>query len=105
MDIETIVKKYPKLNFLQSSAFDSLPEEKKRFLLGCVEDALFWVDLDLKRDRLDQSFRFLAAHYGLEKAKGEADTRGLKGAEREKFLKPIHDLYLMYNPQGPTVSN
>lgn len=102
LDVNGIVSKYPRLSFLKSAAFESLPAEKKEFLLGCVEDALFWVETEAKGEKADQSFRFLAAHYGLEKAKEEAVAKGLKGKAREDFLKPIHDLYLMYNPQSPS---
>lgn len=102
--IDTIVKKYPKLNFLKSPAFEGLPSSKKEFLLSCVEDALFWIEVE-KKDDDSNGFKFLAAHYGLEKAKEEAKAKGLEGKERETFLKPIHDLYLMYNPQGPTASD
>ena len=105
MDIETAIKKYPRLNFLRSPAFTALPEEKREFLLGCVEDALFWVEREGQPEETDLGFRFLAAHYGLEKAKEEADAKGLRGREREMFLKPIHDLYLMYSPQGPTAAD
>lgn len=98
LDIEQLIQRFPRLNFLKSPAFTTLPKEKKRFLLECIEDVLFWADVEKKEDS-SQGFKFLAAHYGLEQAKKEADTQGLQGKAREEFLKPIHDLYLMYNPK------
>ena len=99
MDIEAIVEKYPKLSFLKSSAFRALPKEKQDFLLGCVEDALFWIDLEEKPDSSD-GFKFLAATYGLQNAHSEADAKGLTGEARQQFLRSSQDLYTKFNPFG-----
>jgi hypothetical protein len=99
MDIETIIAKYPKLNWLKSPAFQSLNREKQEFLLGCVEDALFWVEQE-KKPEADDGFKFLAITYGLQKAETEANTKGLEGKEREKFLEPLKKLYTQFNPHS-----
>lgn len=108
MTIETIVQKYPKLGFLQSPKFAALPEEKKKFLLGCVEDALFWIDLEEKpesgKPQVTDGFKFLTAAVGLLRAQHEADDKRLQGPEREKFLTPHEDLYTQFCPHFGTDS-
>lgn len=99
MDIDLIIEKYPTLTWLKSADFRSLPKEKQAFLLGCVEDALFWVDLEEKPHSSD-GFKFLAATYGLQQAQAQADTQGLTGEAREKFLRSSQDLYTKFNPFG-----
>lgn len=103
MTIDEIVSKYPKLNFLKSPAFQTLTAEKQRFLLGCVEDALFWVELE-KRPHVTDGFKFLTAAYGLMQAKARAEADKLSGKEKEKFLKPHEDLYTQYCPHFGTDS-
>lgn len=99
MDIDAIIQKYPKLNFIKSPAFESLPTEKKEFLLGCVEDALFWIEHEKKPDA-DDGFKFLGITYGLDKAEAEANAKGLQGKDREEFLKPFKQLMNKYNPHS-----
>ena len=74
-----------------------LSREETIRLKELVQDALFWIDLESKKDGT-QGFKFLAAHYGLENAVQEADQKGLTGKEREKFLRPHQDLFTMFNP-------
>ncbi|MGH7274865.1 MAG: hypothetical protein ACREIQ_10465 [Nitrospiria bacterium] len=62
-----------------------------------VRDAMFWIDLDKKPNSSD-GFKFLTAAYGLNQAQETANSQGLNGKEREKFLRPHQDLYTMYNP-------
>jgi hypothetical protein len=97
MDIETLVRKNPKLNFLKSPQFKALSKEKQDYILGLVEDATFWIELEKKPDNND-GFKFIAAAYGLQNAEEEAKTKGLEGKEREKFLRPHQDLFTMFNP-------
>ena len=61
-DIPTTVAKHPRLNFLQSPEFRALPREKQEFLLQCVEDALFWVELE-KTPTADEGFKDLGIAY------------------------------------------
>ncbi len=99
MNIEEIVKKFPRLAFLKSPAFQVLTKEKQDYILGCVEDALFWVEHEKKPNSLE-GFKFLAATYGLVKAQKEAKAKGLEGKEREKFLKSHQELFTIFNPFG-----
>lgn len=99
MNIEEIIQKYPKLSFLKSPRFQSLSPEKQEFILGCVEDALFWVDHEKREDAMD-GFKFLAITYGLQRAENDAAAKGLKGEEREKFLQPVKELYTRFNPHS-----
>ncbi len=79
--------------------FQMLPPEKKAYLAGLVESALFWVDQEQKAGpSKDDGFKFLASHYGLTNAQAKADSQGLAGPEREKFLRPHQDLFTMFNP-------
>lgn len=100
MNIDAIIEKHPKLSFLKSPAFAALPKEKREFLLGCVEDAIFWVDLEQRPCHSDDGFKFLAATYGLQKAHVEADAKSLTGDAREEFLRSPQDLYTKFNPFG-----
>ncbi len=97
MTTEEIIKKFPRFAFLKSPRFQALPREKQEFYLECVEDALFWVDLD-KADHPDDGFKFLAATIGMERAQQEAKDRELTGKEREEFLQPHQDLFTQFNP-------
>jgi hypothetical protein len=99
MDVESLIQKYPKLNFLKSPAFLSLAKEDQDFILGCIEDALFWVDLKEKPES-SNGFKFLAAAYALQKAHAEADAQSLTGEARERFLRSTQDLYTKFNPFG-----
>ena len=95
--IEMYVQKSPKLAFLKSPQFKMLSREKQEFFLGCVEDAIFWVDLE-KQPNPNDGFKFLAAAYGLDHAQHEAKAKGLEGKEKEKFIRPHQDLFTVYNP-------
>ncbi len=99
MDLDLIIEKYPDLGWLKSAAFRTLPREKQEFLLGCVEDALFWIDLE-KKPHSSDGFKFLAATYGLQQAHTQADAKGLTGDVREQFLRSSQDLYTKFNPFG-----
>ena len=101
MNINEIVKKYPKLAFLKSQSFKRLSKARQEFILSCVEDAEFWIDMEKKPNSAD-GFKFLAAAYGLQKAQDEAAKKGLEGKDREKFLRAHQDLYTMFNPFGNT---
>ncbi len=100
-NIADVVQKYPKLDFLLSPQFQSLPPEKQKFLLDCVEDATFWIDLEGERHVTD-GFKFLAAAYGLSQAEQQANEQGLQGKERSEFLRPIEELYTQFNPHFGT---
>lgn len=97
MNLDDIIAKNKKLNFLKSPAFMSLPAEKQNFLLGCLEDALFWKNLEKNPDAAN-GFKFLAAAFGLHRAEVEANAKGLQGAEREKMIQPHLELHSMFNP-------
>lgn len=60
--MNTIVSKYPRLNFLKSPEFMALPREKKEFLFQCVEDALFWVEVE-NTPHGEDGFQSLALAY------------------------------------------
>lgn len=94
---EDIIKKVPKLAFLNRPEFKRLPEANQLYLKELIEDALFWINLESKPEGGD-GFKFLAATYGLETARADADAKKLEGKEREKFLRPHQDLYTQYNP-------
>lgn len=98
MTLNELILKYPKLRCLKSSpAYNALSPEKQEYVVGLVEDALFWVELEDKPNALD-GFKFLAATFGLHRAEEDAKSGGLQGKDREKFLRPHQDLYTMYNP-------
>lgn len=97
MTTNELIKKYPKFHYLRNFEFQSLPKEKQEFILGLIEDALFWVDLEAKPNGND-GFKFLAASYGLANAQIKADDQALQGKPREDFLRPHQDLYTMFNP-------
>ena len=97
MDIEAIVKKYPRLNFLKSPEFRSLSKEKQDYIFGLIEDNEFWIDLE-KKPNSNDGFKFIAAAYGLQNAEKDADEKGLEGKEREKILRPHQDLFTVFNP-------
>ena len=101
MNIEALIKKNKKLSFLKSREFNALPKEKQDYVLGVVEDALFWIDLEKKEDSSD-GFKFLAAAYGLDNAQKEAEVKGLEGKDRAKHIRPHQDLYTMFNPYSGT---
>lgn len=97
MDIEAIIKKYPRLSFLKSSEFRALSKEKQDYIFGLIEDNEFWIDLE-KNPNSGDGFKFIAAAYGLQNAENEAKEKGLEGKDREKFLRPHQDLFTMFNP-------
>ncbi len=98
MTINELILKHPQFRFLQyARQFNRLTLEQQEFVVGLIEDAMFWLDLDEKPNSSD-GFKFLAASYGLDQAQKEAATKGLAGKEREKFLRPHQDLYTVYNP-------
>ncbi|HSA58781.1 MAG TPA: hypothetical protein VLJ37_03775 [bacterium] len=98
MTLNELIIKHPQLKFLKHSPkIQSLSPEKQAFLAEMIEDAMFWVDLEKKPNSGD-GFKFLAASYGLENAQEEANSKGLEGKEREKFLRPHQDLFTMFNP-------
>lgn len=98
MTLNELIQKYPRLNFIhQSRKFHMLPSDKQEFVIGLIEDAMFWIELEEKPNATD-GFKFLAAAYGLDQAQKEADAKGLAGKDREKFIRPHQDLYTMYNP-------
>ena len=98
MTLNELILKYPKFRFIKHSRkFQALPPEKQAFVIGLLEDAMFWVELDAKPTASD-GFKFLAASYGLHNAQTEAEGMGLEGKDREKFLRPHQDLYTMFNP-------
>ena len=74
-----------------------LTREEIAELKELVQDAMFWIDLD-KKPTSNDGFKFLAAAYGLQNATEDADSRGLEGKTRDKFLRPHQDLYTMFNP-------
>lgn len=97
MDIKKLIKRFSKLSFLDSEWFRKLSDIKKEFVLGIIEDAIFWVDLE-KQPHCDDGFKFLAAAYGLTNARQEANDMGLKGKKRDEFIRPHQNLFTMYNP-------
>jgi hypothetical protein len=101
--IKALVKKFPKLSFLESSQFRSLPQDKQDYVFGLIEDAQFWVDQD-QNPESDNRFLFLGSVLGLMKAEEDADAKGLKGKERETYLKPQKQLQSRYNPYSGNVT-
>lgn len=98
MTINELVFKYPQFRFLkQSRKIAALSPEQQEFIAGLLEDSMFWIELEEKPNSND-GFKFLAATYGLHNAHSEAETQGLEGKDREKFLRPHQDLYTMFNP-------
>ncbi len=96
--IDKLIQKNSKFDFLKSPQFLALPSEKQDFILELAEDVMFWRDIEMKPESDRDGFKFIAASYGLENAKIDADQKGLEGKEREKFLKPHQDLYTQFNP-------
>lgn len=98
MTLNELILKYPQFRFLKDSAkFQALPKERQEFVLGLLEDAMFWIELD-DQPHADDGFKFLAASFGLNKAQEEAGKKGLTGKEREEFIRPYQELYTLYNP-------
>ncbi len=97
LNVDELIVKFPRLNFLKSREFKSLPKDKQDYIFGLIEDVMFWKDLETKPSSSD-GFKFIAAAYGLQNAEEEAKTKGLEGKEREKFLRPHQDLFTMFNP-------
>ena len=95
--VEELIQANPNLRFLRSPEFTSLPQEKQNFILELFEDVEFWRELEAKPHSGD-GFKFLAATFGLENARAQADEKKLEGKEREKFLRAHQDLYTMFNP-------
>ena len=94
---EELVKKYPKLSFLNRPQFQGLPVENQQYLKELIDDAIFWIELEEKEHASD-GFKFLAAAYGLDNAHKEAKNKKLAGKEKEKHIRPHQDLYTMFNP-------
>ena len=94
---EELIAKFPKLTFLREPRFQGLSEAKKQYLLGLVEDARFWLDLE-RKENPDDGFKFLGASFGLHKAQQDVKEKELTGKERERYLEPHQDLYTQYNP-------
>lgn len=103
MTLDQIITKYPKLQFMKSSAFLALPLEKQQYLAGCVEDALFWIEWE-RGPHVTDGFKFLASAYGLMKAEKSAQEKGLTGKEKATFLKPHEELYTEFCPHFGTDS-
>ncbi len=99
MTIDEIIQKYPKLNFLKSPLFQSLSKEKFDFLLECVEDARFWVEMEKNPSSTD-GFKFLAASFGMQQAEAQANAKGLQGEARSKFLRSAQELLTQFNPHA-----
>lgn len=98
MTLNELINEYPRFRFIKHSRkFMALPIEKQEFVIGLLEDAMFWVDLEKKPNSSD-GFKFLAAAYGLDNATTDASAQGLTGKDREKHLRPHQDLYTMFNP-------
>lgn len=98
MTLKELILKYPKLRFIQNSArFQTLSPRMKEYVIGLIEDAMFWLDLE-EKPGTDDGFKFLAASYGLTSAQEEAKTKNLTGKEKEKHVRPHQDLYTMFNP-------
>lgn len=105
MSYEKLIDKYPRIKLLmQMPSFQKLTKEKQEYVLGCLEDALFWFEMENeeKQGNEGNGFHFLAAALGLQRAEAEADAKDLQGAERETFLKSHQELYSTYNPQFGT---
>lgn len=98
MTLNELILKYPRFRFLKQAAqFHALSPERQEYVIGLLEDAMFWIDLEAKPNSSD-GFKFLAATYGLHNAHTEVQEKGLQGKDREKFLRPHQDLYTMFNP-------
>ena len=97
MTLSELILKYPKLRFLKDSKFMALPQELQEFVIGLLEDAMFWIELE-DQPNADDGFKFLAASFGLSQAEAEAEAKGLTGKSRERFIRPHQDLYTMFNP-------
>ena len=101
--LKQLIQKYPKLSFLKSPEFKSLPKEKQDYVYGLIDDAEFWVEQE-KNPESDKRFMFLGSVMGLMDAESKADAKGLTGKEREAFLKPQKDLQSRYNPYSGNVT-
>ena len=102
MTLNELILKHPEFKFLKNApGFHTLPTEKQEFVVGLIEDALFWIELEEKPNAND-GFKFLAATYGLQNAHSSADKKNLQGKDRENFIRPHQDLYTMFNPYSGT---
>ncbi len=104
-EIQELIQQFPKLKYLlKDPSFEALNENQKRFILEMIEDNKFWKEMD-KTQQSDDGFRFMASTFGLARATAEADEKGLKGKEREEFLKPHQDLFTQFNPYSGRTSD
>jgi hypothetical protein len=103
--IEIWIKDHPALKALFGERFKALPTEKQEFIIELVEDAKFWLELEKGQEHPDDGFKFLAASFGLMKAQTDADEDGLKGRERDEYLRPHQDLFTQYNPYSGRTSD
>ncbi|OGP14521.1 MAG: hypothetical protein A3I75_00805 [Deltaproteobacteria bacterium RIFCSPLOWO2_02_FULL_50_16] len=101
--IKDLIRRYPRLSFLDSPQFRALPKEKQDYVYGLIEDAQFWIDQD-KNPESDNRFLFLGSVLGLMRAEADADSKGLAGKEREKYLAPQKALQSRYNPYSGNVT-
>ena len=101
VNIEEVVQKYPGLNFLKTALFRSLPKEKQNYLLGCVEDAIFWIELGKNPNQKNtDGFKFLAASLGYQQAAEDAAAKGLQGGDRKEYMKPYQELLTQMSPHA-----
>ena len=101
--IKKLIKRYPKLSFLESQQFKSLPKKKQDYVYGLIKDAEFWIDQE-KNAEVDNRFLFLGSVLGRMNAEVQADAKGLKGDERKEFLKPHKKLQSRYNPYSGNIT-
>ena len=101
--IKDFIKKYPKLSFLESRKFKSLPKEKQDYVYGLIEDAEFWIEQE-QHPEMDKRFMFLGSVIGLMNAELEANEKGLEGKARDAFLKPHKEMQSLYNPYSGNVT-
>lgn len=70
---------------------------RQEYLAGLIEDAIFWIEHEAKRENAKHFF-FLGSALGLLGAEGDARDQGLAGKALEDHLKPHKQFYTQFNP-------
>ena len=97
MAFEQFIEKHPGLSFLRDPEFQYMEPARQEYLAGLIEDAIFWIEHESKKENA-KNFFFLGSALGLLRAEEEARDKGLEGKELENHLKPHKQFYTQFNP-------
>ncbi|MBI1909946.1 MAG: hypothetical protein HYS22_07240 [Deltaproteobacteria bacterium] len=101
MAFEQYIEKYPSLAFLKGTEFQYMEPARQEYLNGLIEDAIFWIEHEQRRENAKHFF-FLGSSLGLLGAEEEGKAKGLTGKALEDHLKPHKQFYTQFNPYSGT---